>query len=179
LQTAKPHAPKVIALIGLPGSGKTTIGRLLARRLGFAFIDTDHRIEEVLGCSIRAYFEAQGEEAFRDVESRVLEELTGGDACVLSTGGGIVLRPQNRARLHSTCHVVYLKSLPEELIHRLRGDSKRPLLQVDDPLARLRSLYEQRAPLYQETAHTTLETARRKVHSLVALLAAQFELQRP
>jgi shikimate kinase len=133
----------------------------------------------VLGCSIRAYFEAQGEDAFRDVESRVLDELTGGDPCVLSTGGGIVLRPQNRARLHSTCHVVYLQATPEDLAHRLRGDSKRPLLQVEDPLARMRSLYEQRAPLYGETAHTTVETARRKVHSVVALLAAQFELQRP
>jgi shikimate kinase len=175
LQTARACAPKVIALVGLPGSGKTTIGRLLARRLGFAFFDTDHRIEEVLGCSIRSYFEAQGEEAFREVESRVLDELTSGEACVLSTGGGIVLRPRNRARLRATCHVVYLQSTPEELVLRLRGDSKRPLLQVDDPMARLRSLYEQRAPLYRETAHTTVETARRKVHSLVTLLAAQFE----
>jgi shikimate kinase len=152
---------------------------LLARRLGLAFVDTDHRIEEVLGCSIRAYFEAQGEEAFRDVESRVLDELTAGEPCVLSTGGGIVLRPQNRARLRATCHVIYLQATPEDLAHRLRGDSRRPLLQVDDPLTRLRSLYEQRGPLYWETAHSTIETARRKVHSLVNLLAAQIELDRP
>ena len=168
-----------IALVGLPGSGKTTIGRLLARRLDLPFFDSDHRVEEVLGCSIRAYFEAQGEDAFRDVESRVLHELTAGDPCVLSTGGGIVLRPQNRTRLHSSCHVVYLQATPEDLAHRLRGDSKRPLLQVEDPLARMRALYEQRAPLYRETAHTTVETARRKVHSVVALLAAQFGLQGP
>ncbi len=166
-----------IALIGLPGSGKTTVGRLLARRLGLPFVDTDHRIEAVLGCSIRAFFEAQGEQAFRDVESQILQELTTGDPCVLATGGGIVLRPQNRERLRATCRVVYLQAAPDDLATRLRGDSKRPLLQVDDPLARLRALHDERAPLYRETAHITVETARKRVHSLVALLASQLELE--
>lgn len=168
--------PGCIALIGLPGSGKTTLGRILARRLDLPFVDSDQRIEQHLGCSIRSFFEAQGEAAFRDVEAQVLHDITGEAPCVLSTGGGIVLRPENRARLRDTCRVVYLHATPEELMHRLRGDQKRPLLQVADPLAKLRALHDERAPLYRETAHITLETGRRKAHSVVNMLAAQLEL---
>ncbi|MEJ7928510.1 shikimate kinase [Ramlibacter sp. AN1015] len=162
-----------IALIGLPGAGKTTVGKLLARRLGLAFIDSDAAIEQQLGCSIRAFFEAQGEAAFRDVESQVLHRLTEGEACVLSTGGGIVLRSENRDRLRATCRVGYLDASPEDLFRRLRHDGKRPLLQVDDPLARLRALHAERAPLYRETAHITVEAGRARAAEVVERLCAQ------
>jgi shikimate kinase len=162
-----------VALVGLPGSGKTTIGRLLARRLRMPFVDSDHVIEEQLGCSIRAFFEAEGEAAFREVEARVLREITEGEPCVLSTGGGIVLRPDNRERLRSHCRVVYLHATAEDLYQRLRNDTKRPLLQVEDPLERLRALYTQRAPLYRESAHFTVDTGRPKIHMVVNAIAGR------
>lgn len=166
----------IVSLIGLPGSGKTTVGRQLARRLQVAFVDSDHVIEQRLGCSIRAYFEAEGEERFRDIEEQVIEDLTREQAGVLSTGGGVVLRPGNRRRLHERTRVVYLKSLPEELFRRLRHDTQRPLLQVADPLGRLRELYAARDPLYRETAHFVIETGRPSVPTLVNMIMMQLEL---
>jgi shikimate kinase len=166
----------MISLVGLPGSGKSTIGRQLARRLSLPFYDSDQVIEQRLGCSIRAFFEQEGEERFRDVEQSVLDELTQGDACVLSTGGGSVLRPANRAHLHGRSQVVYLRSAPEEVFRRLRHDRNRPLLQVADPLQRLRDLYEVRDPLYRETAHYVIETGRPSVATLVNMIVMQLEL---
>jgi len=164
------------ALIGLPGSGKTTVGRQLARRLSLPFLDTDQVIEQRLGCSIREYFKREGEERFRDFEESVLEELTEKPSGVLSTGGGIVLRPRNRQHLHERCQVVYLNSSPDELFRRLRHDVKRPLLQVADPLSRLRDLHALRDPLYRETAHFIIETGRPSVAALVGMIMMQFEL---
>ncbi|MBA4261135.1 MAG: shikimate kinase, partial [Comamonadaceae bacterium] len=131
----------IIGLVGLPGSGKSTVGRQLARRLSLPFSDSDHVIEQRLGCSIREYFEREGEERFRDLEQEVLDQLTRGGAGVLSTGGGAVLRAENRAHLRQRGRVVYLRSTPEEVFRRLRHDRNRPLLQVADPLQRLRDLY--------------------------------------
>ena len=165
-----------IVFVGLPGSGKTTIGRQLARRLGVAFLDSDHVIEERLGCSIRAYFAREGEEAFRDVEQQVLDELSLQHQGVLSTGGGAVLREANRRHLHERGHVIYLRSSPEDVFRRLRHDTVRPLLQVEDPLARLRSLYETRDPLYRAAAHFVLDTGRPSVATLVNKLLMQLEL---
>ena len=174
------------SLVGLPGSGKTTVGRQLARRLGLAFVDTDQAIEARLGCSIRAYFECEGEDAFRAIESEVLASLLAGTGTgtgtatgvgqVLSTGGGAVLRAANRAVLHASSRVIYLKSSPDELFRRLRHDTNRPLLQVADPLAKLRDLYAQRDPLYREVAHFVLETGRPSVASLVNMIVMQLEL---
>ena len=166
----------MIALIGLPGSGKSTVGRQLARRLQMSFLDSDHVIEERLGCSIRDYFEREGEGSFRDVEESVIDELTLTANGVLSTGGGSVLRPTNRQRLRERGHVVYLRSSPEELFRRLRHDVNRPLLQVPDPLGRLHDLYAQRDPLYRETAHFIIETGRPSVSLLVNMIAMQLEL---
>lgn len=166
----------IVSLIGLPGSGKSTVGRQLARRLHLPFVDSDHAIEERLGCSIREYFEREGEERFRDVEEEVLDELTQHHRGVLSTGGGAVLRPANRKHLRERGQVVYLKSSPDELFRRLRHDVNRPLLQVADPLGRLRNLYEVRDPLYSETAHFTLETGRPSVATLVNMIVMQLEL---
>jgi shikimate kinase len=175
-------AVRALALVGLPGSGKTTVGRQLARRLGVDFIDTDAVIEQRLGESIRTYFEREGEDRFRDVETGVLQDILSslpqGEArpAVLSTGGGIVLRPANRQALG--CHAVtlYLRSSPEELFRRLRHDTQRPLLQVADPLKKLRDLFHARDPLYRETAAFVIETGRPSVATLVNMILMQVEL---
>ena len=160
----------------MPGSGKSTVGRHLARRLRLPFFDSDHVIEERLGCSIREYFAREGEAAFRDLEERAIDELTAGASSVLATGGGAVLRPANRQRLRERGQVVYLRSSPEELYRRLRHDSTRPLLQVADPLERLRALYAERDPLYRETAHFVIETGRPSVPTLINMIVMQLEL---
>ncbi|HXD39747.1 MAG TPA: shikimate kinase [Ramlibacter sp.] len=169
-------APHRVILVGLPGSGKSTVGRQLGRRLGLPFNDSDHVIEQRIGCSIRDYFEREGEAAFRDVEESVIRELTQGPSCVLASGGGAVLRPANRQCLRDAGHVIYLRSSPEEVFRRLRHDRNRPLLQVTDPLGRLRSLYEERDPLYRETAHFVIETGRPSVSRLVNMVLMQLEL---
>lgn len=165
-----------VALVGMPGSGKSTVGRQLARRLHLGFVDSDHVIEERLGCSIREYFAREGEVAFRDLECTVLDELTQQDHGVIATGGGAVLREDNRVHLHARCKVVYLRSSPEEVFRRVRHDVNRPLLQVDDPLTRLRELFAQRDPLYRDTAHFVIETGRPSVATLVNMIIMQLEL---
>lgn len=176
--TQSPHlALRRIACVGLPGSGKSTVGRHLARRIGWRFVDSDHVIEHRIGCSIREFFEREGESAFRDLEESVLDELTQGGGCVLSTGGGAVLRPANRQHLHGRSTVVYLHSAPDEVFRRLRHDQNRPLLQVSDPLARLKELYAARDPLYRETAHLVIETGRPSVASLVGSVMSQLGLE--
>jgi shikimate kinase len=166
----------LLVLVGLPGSGKTTVGRQLARRLHLPFVDSDHAIEQRLGCSIREYFEREGEDRFRDIESEVLADLCQSHQGVLSTGGGSVLRPINRERLREKAQVFYLRSSPEEVFRRLRNDQNRPLLQVADPQARLRELFDVRDPLYRETAHYVIETGRPNVASLVNMIVSQLEL---
>lgn len=163
----------------MPGGGKSTVGRQLARRLRANFVDTDTAIERRIGQPIRAFFEAHGEAAFRDIESEVLRSLTSEADLglgVLATGGGIVLRPTNRELLRQHTSVVYLHSVPEELFKRLRHDTVRPLLQGKDPLAKLRELYQQRHPLYQEVAHFTVETGRPSIATLVNTVLMQLEL---
>jgi shikimate kinase len=144
--------------------------------LGLVSLDTDHVIEQRLGCSIREYFEREGEASFRDVEQAVIDDVTQSHNGILSTGGGSVLRLVNREHLHSRCHVVYLRSSPEEIFRRLRHDMQRPLLQVDDPLTRLRDLYAIRDPLYRETAHFVVETGRPSVANLLNMVIMQLEL---
>ena len=164
-----------IFLIGLPGSGKSTIGRQLAARLNLAFHDSDSVIERQLGCSIREFFEREGEAAFRDIEHAVMEELTQKSDCVISTGGGVILHPGNREMLRLRCHTVYLHSQPEEIFRRLRHDRNRPLLQVPDPFAKLQQLYGARDPLYRETAHFVAETGRPSISSVIQTIIAQLE----
>lgn len=165
----------MIALVGMPGSGKSTIGRQLARRLGVPFADSDHVIEQQLGCSIREFFEREGEDRFRDIEEEVIDTLTANHPGVIATGGGAVLRPRNRVNLRERTKVVYLRSSPEEVFRRLRHDSNRPLLQVKDPLGRLRELYGTRDPLYREAAHFVIETGRPTVSTLVNMIMMQVE----
>ena len=166
----------MISLIGLPGSGKSTVGRQLARRLHVLFLDSDHVSEQRLGCSIREYFEREGEARFRDLEAEVLDDLTREASGVLSTGGGIVLREANRIHLRERTQVVYLNSTPDELFRRLRHDKSRPLLQVADPLGKLRDLHTQRDPLYRETARFNIETGRPSVASLVNMIVMQLDM---
>lgn len=166
--------PKLI-LVGLPGSGKSTVGRHLARRLDIPFSDSDHVIEQQIGCSIREFFAREGEDAFRDIEQQVIANLAS-EPGVLATGGGAVLREANRKVLREAGQVIYLRSNPEDLFRRLRHDANRPLLQVDDPLARLRELHALRDPLYRETAHFVIETGRPSVPTLVNMIMMQLEL---
>jgi shikimate kinase len=179
-----------LVLIGLPGSGKSTIGKLLAKRLGYGFVDSDAVIESRLGCSIRQFFEIEGEARFRDVEQAVLGDLLSNtdvstsigkeanaqSSLVISTGGGIVLREANRQALSAQPCVVYLRASAAELYKRLRHDKVRPLLQVSDPLKKITELYEQREPLYRECAHFVIETGRPSVHALVNMIISQLEL---
>ncbi len=166
-----------ITLVGMPGCGKSTVGRHLARHLGLRLVDSDHEIEKRIGMPIRSWFDTHGEAAFRDIEQQVIEELcSSGHDIVLATGGGAVLRAANREHLHRSSHVFYLRSTPEELFRRLRHDTHRPLLQVNDPLRRLRELYRERDPLYRQVAHYIVETGRPSVPALVNMVLMQLEL---
>lgn len=165
-----------ISLVGMPGGGKSTVGRHLAKRLGWRFVDSDHVIEQRIGCSIREFFDREGEAAFRDIEQDVIDELVIQPRSVIATGGGAVLMEANRHRLNDATTVVYLRSTPEELFRRLRRDTQRPLLQVRDPLGKLRELFGQRDALYRRTAHFVIETGRPSVPTLVNMILMQLEL---
>lgn len=160
----------------MPGSGKSTVGRQLSRRLRLPFFDSDHVIEQRLGCTIREFFAREGEAAFRDVEEHVIGDLARSAGAVVATGGGAVLREVNRRALREGAQVVYLRASPEELFRRLRHDTQRPLLQVADPQGKLRVLYEERDPLYRDTAHFAIETGRPSVPTLVNMIVMQLEL---
>jgi shikimate kinase len=162
----------------MPGSGKSTVGRHVARHLGLPFVDTDHLIEQRIGCSIREYFELHGEPAFRDVEAQVIDEATlVGQPRVIATGGGAVLRERNRQLLNERGTVIYLRCAPEDLARRLRSDAHRPLLQGGgDTLIRLRTLFAERDPLYRRSADFIIEAHRPSVHALVNMVLMQLEL---
>ncbi len=160
----------------MPGSGKSTVGRQLARQLGWRLIDSDADIEQRIGMPIRFFFEQQGESAFRDIEEEAIARLSRLERTVIATGGGAVLRPANRRALSEHTHVVYLRSTPEELHRRLRHDTQRPLLQVADPLRRLRELFRERDPLYREAAQFVIETGRPTIPMLTNMILMQLEL---
>jgi len=153
-------------LIGLPGAGKSTLGRQIARRLRKRFVDADTELEARLGVTIPTIFEIEGESGFRDREEAVLAELTALPNIVLSTGGGAVLPPNNRARLKDNGTVIYLHAEPVTLWARIRHSRNRPLLRTADPLARLAELYSQRDALYRETATFIVESERGEVMRL-------------
>jgi len=151
----------------MPGSGKSTIGKEVAARLGARFEDSDKVIEERQGRSVAAIFAAEGEQAFRDLESEVLLGLIDAGACVIATGGGAVLRQTNRDLLRQRTRCVYLRASPRFLWRRLRRDRRRPLLQVADPEARLREMSAERDPLYQESATHIVDVENRPFEHIV------------
>lgn len=163
-------------MIGLMGAGKTTVGRSLAQRLGLQFVDSDHEIEKEQGCSVAALFARDGEAGFRDMEARMIDSLTRREGIVLATGGGAVLRAENRKALHERGTVVYLRATPDDLAHRLRHDRSRPLLQRGDVRTRLHELFRARDPLYRETAHFVIDTAKPSAGLLTNMVQMQLEL---
>ena len=162
-------------LVGLPGAGKSTLGRQLARRLGKTFIDADAELERRLGVTIATIFEIEGEASFRDREEAALIELAAMTNIVLATGGGVVIRAANRDRLRANGTVVYLHAPPETLRERTRRSRHRPLLNTADPGTRLIELYTARDPLYREVAACVVESGRDEI----ARFARQLETAQP
>jgi shikimate kinase len=155
-----------IYLVGMMGAGKTTVGRMLARRLKLRFIDADQELERRCGVKVPTIFEIEGEPGFRAREAQLLAELTALDGIVLGTGGGAVLAEQNRQRLAARGTVVYLRATPEDLHERVRHDRNRPLLATADPLARLRELHAERDALYRSIADLVVDTGRQSALAL-------------
>lgn len=150
-----------IYLVGPMGAGKSTIGRVLAAELHLSFRDSDKVIEDRTGADIPWIFDMEGEEGFRDRESAVLDELSKGQDVVIATGGGIILRPQNRNLMKTSGYVCYLTASIEQLVERTARDKKRPLLQVENPRQKIIDLVALRDPLYRETADFVINTDRR------------------
>lgn len=168
-----------IFLVGPMGSGKTAVGKQLARRLGYRFVDSDVEIERRTGVDIPYIFEREGEAGFRARERDVLDELTRLPGIVLATGGGAVLAAENRERLASRGAVVYLETSVDQQLLRTRRSRNRPLLDTADPRARLEELMGTREPLYREVATITVRTDRRKVGSVAAEVARRLHPGRP
>ena len=149
------------------GAGKTTVGKLLSKHLGKRFIDADHEIEQRTGVKISVIFELEGEEGFRAREEVVIGDLTQQADIVLATGGGAILREANRYALRDRGTVIYLRASADDLWRRTRNDKNRPLLQTENPRAKLQELLNQRDPLYRETAHLIVDTGEQNVQKLV------------
>ncbi len=156
-----------LILIGPMGAGKTSVGRALANRLELPFFDSDREIEERCGVDIPTIFEFEGEDGFRERETRVIDELTQETGIVLATGGGAVIREENRQYLAERGHVILLSVELKEQIRRVSRDAKRPLLADTDPEARLQQLWEARGPLYKSVADVEISTDSRRLFHVV------------
>jgi len=164
-----------IFLVGPMGVGKTTIGRQLAHLLDYEFVDSDREIEQRTGASIPWIFDMEGEEGFRRREQAMIDELTKRTAIVLATGGGAVIKPENRDFLKQRGIVVYLKAELDELLARTRNDKNRPLLQTEDPRARLHALITQREPWYLEIADIVFDTQHHNIKNAARTLQRQVQ----
>ena len=162
-----------IYLVGMPGAGKTTVGRQLAKRMQRSFVDADHEIESRTGVRIPLIFDIEGEQGFRDRESKVIKELASEDNLVIATGGGAVLRPENRAALKQGGTVIYLHVAPRLLFERTRLDPNRPLLQVADPMQKIEELFAQRDPLYREVADIVINSTGGSIKHLVKQIESE------
>jgi shikimate kinase len=166
-----------LALIGFMGTGKTTVGRLLAEQLHFTFLDTDEQIEANSGKQITEIFAQQGEPVFRELERQLVEQLAHRTQTVISTGGGLPVNPANLASLKSHSLVVCLWASPERIYERVRNQEHRPLLRDPDPLAKIRALLAAREPFYRQ-ADVLINTELRSLREVVQQVIHQFRLVR-
>jgi shikimate kinase len=162
-----------IILIGPMGSGKSTIGNIIAKRLHREFQDSDHFIEQRTGVDIARIFDIEGEQGFRDRESNALQELLSQNNRVIATGGGSILREENQKLLKQKGFIVFLDTSVKQQLQRLRRDKKRPLLQTDNPRARLEALFEERHPIYVDLADLAVKTDKRVARRLAADIISQ------
>lgn len=169
--------PANIFLIGMMGAGKTSVGRVLAKRLGKDFHDSDHEVVQRTGATVPLIFDIEGEAGFRTRETAVLFDLIQLRNIVLATGGGVVLLEENRALLRRSGCVVYLRATVQELWQRTRHDKNRPLLQTADPQAKLAELYAVRDPLYIEIADIVIDSSRQSPRNLAGVLESRLALQ--
>ena len=165
-----------LILVGMMGSGKTTMGRSLARHLGKAFVDSDEEIIKRTGVTIPHVFDVEGEAGFRVRETTAIADIVQRDNIVLATGGGAVLAEQNRALLQHNGIVIYLKASVHDLWQRTRHDRNRPLLQTADPYAKLTELHHLRDPIYQKVADIVVLSGKRSVHALMLHLVDEINL---
>jgi len=147
-------------LVGFMGTGKSAVGRAVAQKLGFAFVDSDHAIEAEAGCSIREIFDSEGEGRFREMERNFIESGHPGEGCVVSCGGGLIAQPGMLDRVQKKGPIVCLLAKPETIYDRVKGNRKRPLLNVEDPLERIRELLSEREPLYKQAGTEVLTDGR-------------------
>jgi len=159
---------KKVALIGMPGAGKTTVGRALARLLDLRFLDSDKELVSRTGVSIATIFEIEGEASFRRREAALIAELLNEGDVVLATGGGAILNPDTRAVMRQSALVVYLRATIDALLDRTQRDTSRPLLATGSQREKLQALFEVREPLYQTTAHLTFDTGRQSPTKLAS-----------
>ena len=161
-----------IFFVGLMGAGKTTIGKLLAKKLKKTFYDTDHEIEKKLGVKVSVIFELEGEEGFRKRETQMIDELTNKKDIILATGGGAVLSEENRRLLKERGKVIYLNAKPQHLAKRMAFDKDRPLLQKGNILETLNNLYQERHPLYLGVSSFVVDTGQQKTQTIINKIEA-------
>ncbi|NNM79331.1 MAG: shikimate kinase [Gallionella sp.] len=167
-----------LILVGMMGAGKSTMGRVLAKHTGKLFVDSDVEIQERTGVTIPHIFDVEGEDGFRQRESSAIQAILDGNNVVLATGGGAILSEGNRALLQGGGIVIYLQANVNELWQRTRHDKNRPLLQTENPHAKLTELFGQRDPLYREIADVVIQTGRQSVHSLMLQLVDKLDIFR-
>jgi len=165
---------KNIYLVGLMGAGKTTIGRLLAKSLGLPFYDSDKAIEDVTGVDIATIFEFEGEDGFRIRENKMIKELTDIEGIVLATGGGVILDAGNREQLKEHGFVVYLECSVDRLVERTARTSQRPLLNIDEPRAKIEALINEREALYQECADFIIDSGKMQSKAVVSEIIREY-----
>jgi shikimate kinase len=181
-ENSRPHSRKLqsgnLILVGMMGSGKTTMGRVLAKHLGKVFVDSDEEIIKRTGVTIPHIFDVEGEPGFRLREITALRNLVERDNMVLATGGGAVLDEQNRTMLQQNGIVIYLKASVHDLWQRTRHDRNRPLLQTGNPHARLTELFQQRDPLYRQVSDIIAQSGKQSAQALMLQLAEEIDVFR-